>query len=118
LPHDGRTGPTPTWPLGDIDDAEGQMWERVWRLPQAIEWERMRCEDLVALYVRAFVRASAVVDTKLLAEVRQLDAKIGLSPKAMRDLRWETDEPAPPQVDAPVETPKAETPKRVYVPKG
>lgn len=53
----------------------------------------MRCEDMVALYVRAFIKASDNADPKMLAEVRQLDAKIGLSPKAMRDLRWETDEP-------------------------
>jgi hypothetical protein len=52
----------------------------------------MRCEDIVGLYVRTFIAAAErPTDFKLLAEVRQLDSKIGLSPRAMRDLRWETD---------------------------
>lgn len=32
---------------------------------------------------------SEVVDTKLLAEVRQLEDRLGLNPAAMRSLRWE-----------------------------
>lgn len=96
LPHEGRSGPAPEWPLPNPDLDELRTWDKLWRLPQAVEWERMRCEDVVALYVRAFVVAAAGgVDPKLLAEVRQLDAKIGLSPKAMKDLRWETDQPEP-----------------------
>ncbi len=79
--------------MGAPQHDEIQLWKRLWKLPQALEWERMHCEDIVALYVRAFIRATAIdADAKMLAEVRQLDAKIGLSPKAMRDLRWETDE--------------------------
>jgi hypothetical protein len=42
------------------------------------------------LYVRTWVAAALPgADTKLLSESRQLDAKIGVSPKAMQGLRWE-----------------------------
>ena len=98
LPHEGRSGDPPAWPLPAPDSSEraereATEWARVWGLPQAIEWERMRCETWVALYVRVYVRASETgANEKLLAEVRQIDAKIGLSPRAMNDLRWETDE--------------------------
>lgn len=121
LPHEGRKGPVPEWPLPELtydDDptiaaAEEMEWRRVWSLPQAIEWERMRCEPLVAMYVRVFVKAARTGDQKLLNEMRQLDGKLGLSPRAMMDLRWETD-------DAPVEeeTVTVTRPEdRIFVPK-
>ena len=92
LPHAGRSGDPPAWPLSAANAAEKQKWAKVWTLPQAVEWERMRCEDEVAVYVRVFVRAMKDPEPKMLNELRQLDAKIGLSPRAMLDLRWETDE--------------------------
>lgn len=91
----GRQGDPPEWPLitspsVQAAQLEERKWRDLWNLPQALEWERMRCYDDVALYTRAWVLASmSADDTKLLAEVRQLDAKIGVSPKAMQGLRWE-----------------------------
>jgi len=120
LPHKGRSGETPPWPLPELDDPqlaalESMEWTRIWTLPQAVEWERMRCETLVAMYVRVFAKASLTGgDTKLLSEMRQLDAKIGLSPKAMMDLRWETDEAPVEEEDAPIPVPNGQ---RVFVPK-
>ncbi len=114
LPHEGRKGDPPDWPLASFPTHdETRIWKRLWALPQAVEWERMRCEDIVALYVRAFCLASKEDDVKLYAEVRQLDAKIGLSPKAMQDLRWETDE-AREEEDDSSDKPDRQT--RVYVP--
>jgi hypothetical protein len=118
LPHEGRAGKPPAWPLpvsGDNFD-ELEYWTKLWSLPQAIEWERMRCEEIVALYVRTFVAAAlSADDPKLLAEARQLDAKIGLSPKAMKDLHWETDEPLD-EEDEPAPADTVSDP-RVYIPK-
>lgn len=126
LPHEGRSGPPPPWPLPlaqDPDQAaiEDAQWKKLWSLPQAFEWERMRCEDLVALYCRVFARAmDPRADQKLLSELRQLDSKIGLSPRAMQELRWETDEAPVEDEDAPAangthapyvpQSPKAESP--------
>jgi len=119
LPHEGRTGPPPEWPLPTHPDPvtaalEARKWEELWTLPQAVEWERMRDFGTVALYVRVFVEAAMpMADEKLLTQVRQLDAKIGLSARSMRDLHWETDEPIPDEPDEPTEPPKP----RVYVPR-
>lgn len=121
LPHEGRQGPPPKWPLPlhldmTIRQAEEEKWAELWALPQAVEWERMREYGTVALYVRAFCEASlSGMDSKLLSEVRQLDTKIGLSAKSMRDLRWEIDEPMPEPEPVPEAPAEPEKPKRVLV---
>ena len=93
LPYQGRLGDTPAWPLDTPNDAELLQWQKVWTLPQATMWERLRCEDTVALYVRAFQRAASNDDQRMMNEARQLDSKLGLSPRAMLDLRWEIELP-------------------------
>lgn len=96
LPAVGRHGDAPAWPLDKFNDNERALWNKVWSLPQAIMWERMRCEDTVALYVRLFCEmadaTSPATMVKLGNEVRQLDSKLGLSPRAMLDLRWEVEQ--------------------------
>src|SRR5690348_14984546 len=52
LPAEGREGATPDWPLTEQSDREAELWERLWRMPQAIMWERYGQEFEVALYVR------------------------------------------------------------------
>lgn len=112
LPAEGRQGEYPQWPFEGASNAERKLWRKLWKLPQAVKWEEMQVEELVALYVRATVKANEDLDTKLIAESRQLDAKLGVSPKAMRDLRWEIAERKP---DAPVldDTPRE---VRAYIP--
>src|SRR6266576_162162 len=42
LPHVGREGDPPEWPIaGEMDFDERRLWTRLWKLPQAVEWERM-----------------------------------------------------------------------------
>lgn len=97
LPSAGRAGDPPAWPLSEPTAEELKLWSKLWTLPQATMWEHVRCEDTVALYVRVFVAMSAETETativKLGNEVRQLDSKLGLSPRAMLDLRWEVGQP-------------------------
>lgn len=97
LPAEGRTGDPPAWPLSKPSPEESKLWAKLWTLPQATMWEHIRCEDTVALYVRVFVSMSQETETativKLGNEVRQLDSKLGLSPRAMLDLRWEVGQP-------------------------
>jgi hypothetical protein len=77
-------------------------------------WEQMRCEDTVALYTRAYlVVADDITDDKMLNQVRQLDSKLGLSPRALQDLRWEI-ESTPVDVTPSSNGSQAE---RVFVPK-
>lgn len=98
LPREGRTSDAPAWPLDRLNDDERKLWSKLWSLPQAVMWERMRCEDTVALYVRMFCEmassTSASTMVKLGNEVRQLDSKLGLSPRSMLDLRWEVEQAA------------------------
>ena len=98
LPAEGRPGDPPAWPLSAAaSPAEKKLWDKLWSLPQAMMWEHIRCEDTVALYVRVFCAMSSETETativKLGNEVRQLDSKLGLSPRAMLDLRWEVGQP-------------------------
>jgi len=111
LPAEGRTGDPPAWPLSAATDDELELWEKYWRLPQAIVWEELRCEDLVAHYVRTFVWATDPgmgnsASLKFSAEVRQLGDQLGFSPTSMQKLRWEV-------VPTAVEEPETETARRI-----
>lgn len=87
----GRDGATPDWPLGASTDVELERWELLWGLPQAVMWERMRCELVVARYVRVALGAETEPE-KLAAEARQLEDRLGLSPLAMRRNEWRVDD--------------------------
>lgn len=113
LPPEGRPGPAPAYPLPGGGSIEIVKWEELWQLPQAVEWERIGCYDTVALYVKVWHELQEDFDPKLLTELRQLDNKIGLSPRALKELGWEI---ANPDKEEPeVKRPGPERP-RVYVP--
>lgn len=80
LPAEGRQGPAPKWPLGGKAPAS---WADLWAKPQAVMWERMRIEHVVARYCLLLASLDQA------AEVRQLEDRLGLNPKAMRNLLWE-----------------------------
>lgn len=103
LPSEGRTEEPPNWPLpdlamGDSDNAvvnaiglherELEMWRSLWEKPQAVMWERLRCADEVAIYVRLRVLAERQADVKLLAEARMRGDRLGVDPAGMARLRW------------------------------
>jgi hypothetical protein len=114
LPHGGRPGEPPRWPLA-VEPSAGEIerWAKMWSLPQTVMWERMRVEEFVARYVRTAIEAELPAsDSKLLAEVRQMEDRLGLSPAAMIRLRWETDEAV--REDEELDEPE---PLRVFVPK-
>lgn len=84
-----RVGPTPDWPLADGPSRrERTLWQRLWRLPQAVAWERGRSELDVAMYVRLMVVAERSPDPKDAAEVRQWADRLGMNPASMLRLRW------------------------------
>ena len=95
LPAEGRTGEPPKWPLTDQSEAEMDAWADLWASPQAVAWEKMGWTRLVARFCRLLVAAeSPEASIALLAEVRQLEDRLGLSPMSMRRLLWQvsTDE--------------------------
>lgn len=104
LPFDGYSGPIPKWPLSTPWDSELELWNRLWRTPQAAVWAPMGIEDVVARYVQVAIELHRSVDGKngkvsmataqMYGELRQLEDRLGRNPRAMKSLDWEV-EPAP-----------------------
>src|SRR5690349_1397019 len=57
LPASGRVGDAPEWPLTEPTSRERVLWERWWRKPEALIWEKDGSADYVALTVRMFAEA-------------------------------------------------------------
>ncbi|MGR3870973.1 hypothetical protein ACUXZZ_20565 [Streptomyces graminifolii] len=73
--------------LDTQERVEGELWEQLWALPQAVEWERAGWVREVAQYVRWKARAEQG-DLDASKEARQLGDRLGLTPLAMLRLRW------------------------------
>ena len=91
LPSDGRKGPAPKWPLPTLK-AEG--WDDIWKLPQAVMWERMHAEEVVARYIDLRERVSnpefpESKNASFWGVLASLEDRLGLTPKAMLQLQWE-----------------------------
>jgi hypothetical protein len=70
--------------------AEREAWSQLWRTPQAVAWERLGWTRTVARYCRVMVESEKRdAPAKALMEARQLEDRLGLTPKAMRMLLWE-----------------------------
>lgn len=89
LPADGRQGATPEWPLTEQTIREAELWESLWRKPQAVMWERLSQELEVALYVRRFTEAELLDSAVNLSTlVRQMGDSLGLTTPGLRANRW------------------------------
>jgi hypothetical protein len=89
LPAEGFAGKTPDFPLPGGLATETDLWETLWRKPQAHMWAKLGLEYEVAAYVRAFmesVEPEAVSGLK--TAVLRMAAEIGLSLPGMHSLRW------------------------------
>lgn len=92
LPAAGREGETPEWPLGRVTKFEREVWEREWRRPQAVMWERHGWEVQVALYVRtlraaSMPKASSATTTNLLRQM----VNLGLTDEGLARNGWVID---------------------------
>lgn len=74
--------------LAEQKALEAQLWRQLWRLPQAVVWERQHWLRDVAQYVRHKVLAE-LGDLNAAKEARQWSDRLGLSPMAMLRLRWQ-----------------------------
>jgi hypothetical protein len=89
LPAEGRKGRTPPMPkMWDWSADDRQNWKQLWRLPQAAAWESAQHHEFVARLVilRRLFREEPTAPVS--AEMRQLEDRLGLNPKAMMQLRW------------------------------
>ena len=89
LPIEGRNGPTPEWPLSTPTKRELEFWEREWRRPQAIMWERDGQETEVALYVRGLrVAESPKAPTNARIAILRMMEGLGISQPGLHRNRW------------------------------
>lgn len=102
LPPDGRKGRTPVWPLAPAaTERELELWKKLWRYPQAVQWEKLGLSLEVALHVRTLREAERPKSTtaaRTLA-MRQQEA-LGLTSAALAKLHWVIPEVAPAQASA------------------
>ncbi|WP_280442242.1 hypothetical protein [Nocardia brasiliensis] len=93
LPAEGRTGAAPKWPTGRSTAAQREIWQSLWETPQALAWESLGWTRVVARYAQVLARCdSPKAPASILAEARQLEDRLGLSPMSMRRLQWEITE--------------------------
>jgi len=119
LPAEGYRGEVPAFPLPRALKREHELWEEVWRTPQACAWsmpsERWRGRT-VALYVRISVRCEdRAAPASLVAQLHRLADQIGMTTAGLAEMGWKvaTDEVGArraEQEDAPA--PDAEPAKR------
>jgi hypothetical protein len=89
LPREGRKGKPPALPAGrEWPTATKAAWTALWAKPQATQWD----QSGGTLHRWAWLHADLVLGkgaaASLSAEMRQIEDRHGLSPKAMLQLRW------------------------------
>lgn len=98
LPAAGREGDPPVLPKGRRwKAATREWWAKLWATPQATQWREDDSELHRLALLHELVWASDAPAATLLAEMRQIEDRHGLNPKAMLQLRWmveATPEPA------------------------
>jgi hypothetical protein len=112
LPITGRLGDPPDWPLPEASDREMWHWARLWKTPQATEWEKLGQVVEVAVYVRRLVEIELPGATASLGNhVLRLAEGLGLTIPGLLRNRWQIgggQAPAP-QAPAPTGTDGAPT---------
>ena len=95
LPASGRPGPVPRPPKWlTLGDAGKAWWRWAWKTPQAAAWaaghevtvaRRAQLEDDLVLCRES----GEVAPSTLLQRMLDIDDRLGLTPKAMAQLRWQ-----------------------------
>ena len=89
LPSEGRKGDAPPWPLESEPDLEVlARWNYVWKLPQAVAWERLSLERTVARYCCVLMYAEMSMVPAVQTTCVQLEDRLGLNAMSLMRLRW------------------------------
>lgn len=115
LPAEGRTGPTPEWPLTEVRPREWDLWRTLWAKPQAVMWEKLGLDLEVGLFVRTLAEAEEPEPRSDAAKLaKQYMESLGLTGPGMLRLRWKVgpveQEAAP--AEETTEAPTAKKPRR------
>ncbi|GIF08671.1 hypothetical protein [Actinoplanes siamensis] len=106
LPATGRPGPAPDWPLTPAGNRESWHWTRLWKTPQATQWEVLGQQVEVAIYVRRLVEVEQPGATASLGNhVLRLAEGLGLTIPGLLRNRWQIGS----QQAAPVKQPQVPT---------
>lgn len=92
LPAEGHRGPIPDFPLPSACEREVEVWESLWRTPQACAWsmpsESWRVRT-VALYTRTVVRCEdPEAPASLLAQLHRFADQIGMTTAGLAEMGW------------------------------
>lgn len=92
LPAEGYDGPAPTFPLPSPSDRELEVWDSLWRTPQACAWS-MPSESwrtpVVAMYARTLVRCEdPEAPASLLAQLHRFADQIGMTTAGLAEMGW------------------------------
>lgn len=93
LPTGGRSGRAPALPRSpDLLASTRQWWATVWASPMAVVWVEADVPALARLAGLVDVASRGEGTASVLAEIRQLEDRFGLSPLARRRLQWELEQ--------------------------
>ena len=98
LPASGRVGDAPEWPLTEPTPRERVLWDRWWRKPEALIWEKDGSADYVALTVRMFAEAEverASAENRKTVRMMMADLYLTRDAKDRAGFRVVDDEVAP-----------------------
>lgn len=105
LPVTGRPGDPPDWPLTPANDREMWHWARIWKSPQATEWDRLGQLVEAAVYVRRLAEVEEPGATAALGNhVLRLAEGLGLTIPGLLRNRWQIGGGATPIPEAPTGT--------------
>lgn len=95
LPNEGYQGEVPEFPVPGAGGRELEVWESLWRRPQAAAWavQPWRWDaiaELAMLQVRAEARDCPVA---VYDKLRQWRADLGLTPAGMLENGWQIADP-------------------------
>lgn len=116
LPASGRVGPPPKLPPArKWTKATRDAWARVWAKPQAVMWDQSG--DSMLAWAICHHEILIADDTgkalgPLMAEMRQVEDRHGLNPKALLQLRWRIVDDEGVAVSEISEAPRGRTPAR------
>src|ERR1700734_332618 len=90
LPAEGRGGPAPALPDGDWLPSTAAWWATVWGSPMSVAYVVADESALVRLArLRERSEREDAPSAAVLREMRALEDRFGLNPKARRSLQWE-----------------------------
>lgn len=95
LPAEGRKGRAPKIPKWwDLGESGRAFWSFAWHTPQAHAWDVVSVLDVVARRAHLVDFLGTIPEDEVskrgtvLREMRELDDRLGLTPKSLAALRW------------------------------